>query len=235
MLFQALSITPHLSQISYVGVDDLLFSYYTNGSEVLALYSNSSIPGNSSSANATTYTWYIQRANINTGELYGEVVTSPPSVLVSATWFQEAMNSTNGYASLETGWNSVQDLLFLSTAKVDGRGAVSLGFPAKEVTDFMSVLDLYGGSLWLVTEDNKVLLQGFPNTQIMISNDSISFIVLETQDGQDQISHVGNVSCTVEEKTMEPSLLKIINQDYVVYCSKIEFMGVKSVCSRSLK
>ncbi|CBI36943.3 unnamed protein product, partial [Vitis vinifera] len=227
MLFQALSITPHVSQISYIGIDGLLFSYYAHGSEIFALYSNSSISVNSSSPNATAYTWYIQRADSDTGKLYGKVITSPPLVVVNASWFEEAMNSTNGYSSLGTEWNSVQDL-FLNTAKVDGRGAVSLGFPVKEVTDFLSVIDLHDGSLCLATEDNKVLIEGLPNTQIMVSNDSISFKVVENQDG-DQISHVGNVSCKADDRTPKASVLNISNKDYVVYCSQLEIMGVKSV------
>ena len=227
MLFQALSITPHVSQVSYIGIDGLLFSYYANGTEIFGLYSNFSISVNSSFRNSTAYTWYIQRADSETGKLYGEVITSPPLALINESWFQEAMNSDNGSASLGIQWNSAQNLLFLSSAKVDGRGVISLGFPVKEVIDFFSVISLHGGGLLLATEDGKVLMEGLPNTEIMVSNDTISLKV-GNQDG-DQISHVQNVSCEADHHKLKAAVLSISNKDYVTYCMQLKIMGVKSV------
>lgn len=235
MLFQTVSVTPHVSQVSYVGYDGLLFSYYVNGTEIFGMYSNNSLSVNSSIWNGNEHTWYIQQANSETGKLYGKVITSPSLALINASWFQGAMNSNNGYACLGSQWNSDEDLLFLTSAKVGGRGVISIGFPVKEITGFLSVINLHGGGLFLVTQDNQVLIEGLPHTQIMVSNGSISFKLERNNQSSDRI----NVSCHADPDSgadhgsLEASLLSISNKDYAVHCSQLEIMGVKSVCSRS--
>ncbi|KAL0435970.1 UNVERIFIED_CONTAM: Histidine kinase CKI1 [Sesamum radiatum] len=153
-LFQALWTIPNLRQISYVGLDGSLFAYYTDqGDQPYALYSNSTF---SSTQNDTkNYTWYIQSVNRDTGKLYGEAIKSAPSAVVNSSWFQEALKSTNGYASVGTGWANSQDLLLLSTAAIDGG------------------------------KDGNVLTQGIPNTRMILDDNKASFQLLGHDGDQD--------------------------------------------------
>ncbi|KAK6164120.1 hypothetical protein DH2020_000984 [Rehmannia glutinosa] len=184
-LFQALSTIPYLSQISYIGLDGLFFTYYTEGNQLYALYSNSTL-----SLGTENYTWYMQPANRDTGKLYGEAIKSPPFAIVNSTWFEEALNSSNVYASIGTGWGTSRDILFLSTVGMDGKGAVSLGFSMKFLIDFLiDEIAFYKGSLYLATTDGNLLTQGIPNTRmILMAGNRVSFKLLGHDD--DQVSEV---------------------------------------------
>ena len=81
----------------------------------------------------------MQHVNQETGELDGNSIECPPLNLLNKRWFQEALNSTNGYASLETGWNNSQDLILLSSARINGEGVISLGFSVKALTAHLLV------------------------------------------------------------------------------------------------
>ncbi|CAL5380884.1 unnamed protein product [Camellia sinensis] len=159
VLFQALSTIPHLSHISYIGADGLLFSYYTNGYQTLAVYANSSLFVNVSAPIAIKQ--YTQPVNCSTGKLYGEAVPvrSHPSFTFNGSWLQKALVSTNGHVSLGTGWENDQDLQFFNTAAMDDRrGALSLGFPVKPLAGFFSGIDFHGGNLYFATKDGTSLL-----------------------------------------------------------------------------
>lgn len=229
-LFQAFSTTPHVSQISYIGLDGLFFSYYFDGNQTLALYSNSSFSLNSSGVpiGKGKYTWYKQPVDRDTGKVYGEAAMTKPSSVNTSIWFLKALNNTDGLGSLGTGWNEARDALFLNTAGINGtRGAVSLGFPVKPITNLFTGINLYGGRLSIATNDGTVLVQGLPNTRMTIANDSISFqLITNTKTGAKQITPVKYVSCTSGNGT-----LSIGDMDYKVYCSQFEVAGVKSVCS----
>ncbi|KAA8549091.1 hypothetical protein F0562_000775 [Nyssa sinensis] len=195
VLFQALSTMPHLSQIAYVGLDGLFFSYYINGDQPFAVYSNSSFSVNTTTSNVTRkYSCYTQPVNRDTGKLYGEV-NSHPLVTVNTSWIQEALNSTtNGYSSLGTGWNDAQDLLILNTAGMGERGSISLGFPVKSLVGFFSAINRYGGSLYLATKDGKLLTDdGIPNTRMVLVGKSVSFQLLKPNG--DQIGSAVDVTC----------------------------------------
>ncbi|KAH7838082.1 hypothetical protein Vadar_021823 [Vaccinium darrowii] len=229
VLFQALSTIPHLSQISFIGLDGLLFSYYyTDEYQISAVYSNSSIKLTNASSE-----WYTQPVNRDTGKLYGEPINTHPITTLNTSWFQEALNSTNGCASTGTGWKNDQDLLFLNTAGIDGKGVVSLGFLAKSLTDFFSGMDYHGGKLYLETKDGKSLSDqlrtNIPNTRLVLFGDSVSFELLDPINGS-QIGDVGNVTCNPNEYgTFTGSMLNIWNTKYMIYCSPIDIVGVQSV------
>ncbi|KAK4493552.1 hypothetical protein RD792_017922 [Penstemon davidsonii] len=225
-LFQALSTIPYLSQISYIGLNGLFFAYYTKGDQVYALYSNSTF---SSTQNDTTkYTWYMQPANIDTaGKLYGEAIKSPPSDhLVNSSWFLEALNSTHGYASLGTVWGNSSEILLLSTACMDARGVVSLGFSMKSIIDFFTTeMNFYNGSLYLATKDGNVLTQGIPNTRMILFGNQISIQLL----GGSNDNQVGNITCQSDECYLRGSMLSIWGRTYVITCSPVEIAGLKLV------
>ncbi|KAK9281199.1 hypothetical protein L1049_004094 [Liquidambar formosana] len=213
-LFQALSTIPYSSQISYIGLDGLFFSYYIDNNQTLAVYSNTSFSFNSSAPNATNnYTWYTQPVNRDTGKLYGEATVSPPLITVNASWFQEALNSPNGYASLGSGWNNAQKLLFLNTARMHGRGAISLGFPVEAITGFFSDTDFHGGNLSLATKNGTMLVEGLPNTHMVLGQVMlVMFLASFNMDG-----------------TLNASILNIEETEYMFYCSPLEILGVQSV------
>ncbi|KAL3653349.1 hypothetical protein CASFOL_003030 [Castilleja foliolosa] len=225
-LFQSLSTIPYLSQIAYIGSDGLLFAYYFEHDRLFTLYSNSTF------SSTQNYTWYTQPANPDTGKLYGNAVESPPFDLVNSTWFQESINSSNGYVSVGTGSGPSQDTLFLSTVGTDGKkGAISLGFSMRFIINFLAnETAFYNGSLYLATADGNVLSQGsIPNTRIVLADNRVSFQLL----GDEKvISVVGNVTCRSSEGVFGygyDSVLSIWSRKYVVTCSPFEISGLKMV------
>ncbi|KAF8387742.1 hypothetical protein HHK36_026396 [Tetracentron sinense] len=229
-LFLALSTIPHLAQISYIGFDGLLFSYYNDGDQTIAIYSNTSFSSNDTTPIPTIlYTWYTQPVNRSTGKRYGDAIRSNPMPTVNASWFQEALNSTNGHASLGTGWNKAQDRLFLNTAPINGKGVISLGFPVEALIDFFSDLNLHGGDLYMATEDGEVLIQtGPPNTRMVFSNDTV--LVQLMKSNGDLIGQVGNISCQPINRALGAfSNVNIREMKYMFYCSHVEIGGIQAI------
>lgn len=231
VLFQALSTIPHLSQISFIGLDGLFFSYYhTNEDRISAIYTNSS----TKFANASS-DWYTQPVNRDTGKLYGEAISSHPVITWDTiSWFQEAcLNNTNGCASIGIGWKNDKDLLFLNTAGIGGRAVVSLGFQANSLIDFFSGMDYYGGTLYLATKDGKSLAElgtNIPNSRLVLVGNSVSFDMLDPISGS-RIGYAGNVTCKPDAYggTLRGSMLIIRKAKYAIYCSPIDIVGVRSV------
>ncbi|XVF66521.1 hypothetical protein PTKIN_Ptkin10aG0043100 [Pterospermum kingtungense] len=89
------------------------------------------------------------------------------------SWFQSALNDSWGCSSVENGWNSGGDPLFLSSASMYGKGVISLGFPVKILTDIFTGIDVQGGNLSLTTKDGKFLVDGIPNSKLISANNSI--------------------------------------------------------------
>ncbi|KAJ7977651.1 Histidine kinase [Quillaja saponaria] len=221
LLFQALATVPYLTEISYIGLDGLLFSYYTEQNQAFALYSNSSSSNDKDAKNF----YYIQPVNRDTGKLYGVANTSSPSI--NAKWYEEALNSTYGYASLGTKWQNSHDLLLLSSSRLNERGFISLAFPVTAFTDFITS-SLHGGNLYLATKDGRVLVdQGIPNTHMILADDSVSLRVNKTNGHQ--MDYVRNVSCKMKDITFRASVFDIQGTKYMVYCSPLDIVGLKSV------
>ena len=230
-LFQAWSTIPYLSQISYTGLEGLFFSYYTGQNQTLAVYSNSSYNSRSSAPNVKkNFNCYIQHVNHETGELHGNSIECPPLNLVSKRWFQEALNSTNGYASLETGWNNSQDLILLSSARINGEGVISLGFSAKVLTARFTSIDRQGGSLYLATKDGKVLIEELKHTHMVLTGNMVS-VQLNKPNGEQKV--LGNVSCIIKDGSPRASTLNIQGTKYMLYCSSLDMVGVQLVCFNS--
>ena len=230
-LFQAWSTIPYLSQISYTGLEGLFFSYYTGQNQTLAVYSNSSYNSRSSAPNVKkNFNCYIQHVNRETGELYGNSIECPPLNLVSKRWFQEALNSTNGYASLEIGWNNSQDLTLLSSARINGEGVISLGFSAKVLTARFTSIDRQGGSLYLATKDGKVLIEELKDTHMVLTGNMVS-VQLKKPNGEQKV--LGNVSCIIKDGSPRASTLNIQGTKYMLYCSSLDMVGVQLVCFNS--
>lgn len=230
VLFLALSTIPNLSQISYVTLDGLFFSYYNNGDQNFAVYSNtSSSPFPRASAN--NYTWYTQPVCRDTGKLYGEALRTSPMLAHNASWFQEVLKSKSGHSSVGKGWNTDQDPLFIiNSFSIDQRRALSLGFPVKPLNDsFVTSINVYGGAIYLAVNDGTVINQGIPNTRIVTIGNSVSIQLLQ-QNG-DQRGKVGDFTCQLNDGTLRPSILESWKTKYQVYCSIFEILGVQLVSS----
>ncbi|TKY52461.1 Histidine kinase CKI1 [Spatholobus suberectus] len=197
LLFQAFETVPYLAQISYIGMEGLFFTYYTDHDQALAMYSNSS-----SSWGASNIT-YIQPVNRETGE---------------------ALNVSNGFASLGTKWGNDGDLLFLSSAGITRRGVISLGFSATAITDFVTRIDQQGTRSYLATKDGKVLVEGIQHTRLVISNDTVSLQSVNANGGH--TSNEGTVSCKNEAAA---SSLNIRDTEYLIHCYTVDIMGIESV------
>ncbi|KAE8657639.1 Detected protein of unknown function [Hibiscus syriacus] len=212
-LFLAFSTIPNLSQISYVGSEGLFFCYYFDGHQTLSAYANSS-----SLSNRRRYVWYKQPVDTHTGKLYGEAVRFRGFNVVNTSWFQAALHDSWGYSSVENRWKSVGELSFLTSVGMLGRGVISMGVPVKRLTDLASGLDLYGGSLSLITMDGQLLVDGIPNSKFISVNNSIVLQIMNPSGAQ-------NVSCTT------PEIYNLDNSEkkYSVSCSAVEIAAVQLV------
>lgn len=233
LLFQAFQTVPHLAQISFIGMEGLFFSYYTDHEQPLAMYSNSSSPSSSRRDVSNTTLYYIQPVNRESGEVYGKPIISN-NLSINPSWFYEAVNHSYGYASMGTQLSNGLDLLFLSSARITRKGVISLGFSATAITDFVTrIISNKGTSLYLATKDGKVFVEGIQHTRLVISNDTVSFQSVNANG--DLISNEGTVSCKDEAVA---SSLNIRDDEYLIRCNTIDIMGIESVrfyiCTYSL-
>ncbi|GMI79384.1 CYTOKININ-INDEPENDENT 1 [Hibiscus trionum] len=221
-LFVALSTIPNLSQISYIGLNGLVFSYYNeenNGEEQkLALFSNTSFSSH----------WYSMPVNRDNGKLYGMAITSKAMVPINATWLQEALNQTKGVSYLGKGWNEEQDDLFFTTVAMDGSGVISVGFPVDVVIDHFAALDFSGGYFHLATVKGDTIVQSkLPNAEILVNNRTVSVHALNL-DGS-QLRSIGNFLCESDDGKPVSFHGSIMGNKYTFYCSTIQIAGVQSV------
>ncbi|CAI9300417.1 unnamed protein product [Lactuca saligna] len=222
LLFQALLTIPHLSQVSYIRQDGLLFALYSNNQHhIFAIYSNTSFSRNG-------YSWYTQPIDSDTGKLYGDAVVFPSQVLANETWFQQALNSTNGCASASLGksLNDVNDLLVLNTAGVDKNGVISLGFRLKSL---MNGIKPSGGGLYLATKDHGNVVVHEPE-----GNKTISFQLWNRNHGPESY-HVVTISGTKYILYYSSSLDDHIIGMELVYVLALPYDGIGGAESRMHK
>lgn len=219
ILFLALSTIPQVSQVSYIGLDGIIFSYNKDEDQTFATFSNSSVSPN----------WYTQPVNRDTGKLYGEAIASQSMVAVNASWVQQALNSTGVYSCLQTGWNKAQDNLFFHTAAMDGRGVITIGFPTQVVVDHFQALDFHGGNFHLATADGDVIVQTtLPEIQLMVMNNSV--VVQTARPNGDSADLVKSISCETDDASAVSFSGKIMGIKYNFHCSTLKIAGVQSVC-----
>ncbi|OVA16806.1 DNA mismatch repair protein MutS [Macleaya cordata] len=221
-LFLAFSVLP-LSQISYMQSDGLFFSYYIEGNRTLALYSNTSFVNTS-----TLYNWYTQPVDSNTGVPYGEaIVLNWKEFFINSSWFQEATNSTKGYAFVGTGWGKNAESSYLSMAATNG-GVVSLGLSVKDFADAIQSVNTLEGTLFLATNDGNLLVHsGTLNASMTINNDSVSFEFMKVVG--DLTSKIVNISCQPSDNLLRAHDVKIAGEKYMFYCAPLEIASIHSV------
>ncbi|XP_072976224.1 probable histidine kinase 2 [Typha angustifolia] len=149
-LFMALQTVPLVTQISYVGMDGLVFSYYYEKDQLHTLFSNVSHASN----NSVPFYWYSQLVDRNTGDRYGDAIALAPQQLNKAKWYHDALDGRSGYASLGVGWENDKDQNIFFTASVANVGVVSLGIVLSDFINHVSDIDLHGGYLYLAIDDS---------------------------------------------------------------------------------
>ncbi|KAL0364843.1 UNVERIFIED_CONTAM: hypothetical protein Sangu_0581900 [Sesamum angustifolium] len=131
-LFLALSTIPHVSRVSYTGLDGLSFLYYRNDKdETFALFSNSSSSSTSSSSLSSSGC-YAQPVDHDTGKLNGQVVSCDMGhVTQNVSSVQRSVNVSSSSSLVRREWGKGKELMFLYSAAMDGRGLITIGYPAK--------------------------------------------------------------------------------------------------------
>ncbi|PWA94638.1 CheY-like superfamily [Artemisia annua] len=223
IMFQALLTIPRLSQISYVKQDGLFFALYSRDhQQIYAIYSNTSFI--EATKSRKDYSWFKQPVASDTGKLYGEAVVFPPQLLFNDTWFQKALNTTDGCASLLKSLDHDNSMLVMNTARVDKSGIISLGFGLRSLIDvFSSSIKPFGGGLYLATKDGKELSDGIPNTHVVIEeNTAISIQLMKAN---------GDPSGTLRLNYGMPQayILDILGTNYILYSSSVDIIGLQSV------
>jgi hypothetical protein len=74
LLFEAFETVPHLTQISYIGMEGLFFSYCSDHDQALAIY-------------------YVHPVNNETGKVFGEAIISNCSI--STSWIKKSDTISN--------------------------------------------------------------------------------------------------------------------------------------------
>ncbi|XP_026450566.1 histidine kinase CKI1-like [Papaver somniferum] len=228
-LFLVFSVLP-LSQISYMQPDGQFFSYYTEENETFALYSNTSFVETMIAPNIpTSYNWYTQPVDSNTGVPNGDAISSSgKEFFVNSSWFQEAMsNSNTSYAFVGTGWGKNLEPLFFSAAGTNG-GVVSLGLSVNDFADAIRSVNTLEGTLFLATYDDGLLLahSGNLNGSMQIINGTVSF---EFKNDVDLTSEVVNISCQAADNLMRDNDIMIYKERYMFFCAPLEIAGIQSV------
>lgn len=231
MLFQGFSIIPYLTQISYIGMDGLFFSYYTDKNQTFAVYANSTFTAKFYPHPRREYSWLTQLANSTTGELYGNMTEILPLVTSNTSWFRDALNSNQGCASIGTKWSSNHERLFLNTVRVNGsKGVVSFGFSFKTFIDlFFTSIERQGGRLYLASNEGEILVLGSQDIKMVLVNGSATFQFLNPNGGE--IARLGNISCQARKEDFDPkdSFFNLLGTNYNIYCYPVEILGVQLV------
>ncbi|KAM3378003.1 histidine kinase CKI1 [Capsicum galapagoense] len=227
-LFLSFSTIPFVSQISYLGQDRLMYSFYTeeghNERQTFAVFTNSS-----------SAVCYSQPANRDSGIPYGQpaVVDAKTVGLEILGWSKQSSNGTMGYASqsfIGIGLNKAKRKLFFNTAAMDGRAKISVGFSVQLVKNEYSNLNFYGADFYLASNNGQIIVDTkIPHTSINAYNGTIS-VQFKNLDGTHQ-DLSGNQSCKLGNGERGQFEVKIKEEKYMFYCSVIEIAGLEAVYS----
>ncbi|KAI7728376.1 hypothetical protein M8C21_005695 [Ambrosia artemisiifolia] len=219
LLLQALLTIPQVSQISYIRKDGFFFGLHSQANrQIFAVYSNNSFAKHPSGR--TSYPWYTQRVDSDTGNLYGEVVVFP--TLANETWIQQALNTTNGFSLLGNSWTDDKIPLVLNIARVDKVGVVSVGSDLKWLLHVFSGIKPFGGGLYLATKDGTVVSDGIPNTSIVLEeNATISFQIFKANGDR--------ITLRLNYEMPKEYVFDVSGTKYVLYPSSLDISGMQMV------
>ncbi|KAF5181246.1 Histidine kinase, partial [Thalictrum thalictroides] len=234
-LFLALK-TLVLSQVSYIGLDGSIYSYYIDGNQTFLSYSNlTNIQNTSTFRNVSLfgenlnaillYNYSTQAVDGDIGKQYNKEKSTSSLISIDSRWLQNALwNSSKGYASLGRGWGKTQELLFLTCVSINGFGAVSLGLPVKAIKVAISTINLHGGELYMATEDGMILAQTGKHS-VKVNNGIVSIFAGNFSDAQTSV----NISCEPNESPLRKKSVDIGGTKYMIYCAPLDIVGLPSV------
>ncbi|KAI3881623.1 hypothetical protein MKX03_024944 [Papaver bracteatum] len=228
----------NVSQISYLQSNGLFFSYYMDGNETVSLYSNATcVDDKERATNTSSYNLYKQPIDKNTGEPYGEVsiISNSDICFKNSFWFRKAMQSKNGYAFvgnvLGSNNSSSTHSLFHSMAAINGEGVVSLGVSVKAFVDAIKRVNTLNGTLFLGTNEGKILTHNNNLTANIVINDaSVSIEVMKDGDiiGNDHRSGIAIISCDPSRDLLRDDEIEIGRERYHIYCQPLDIAGIKA-------
>ncbi|KAL0384764.1 UNVERIFIED_CONTAM: Histidine kinase CKI1 [Sesamum radiatum] len=225
-LFLALSTIPHVSRVSYTGLDGLSFLYYRNDKdETFALFSNSS-----SSSSLSFSGCYAQPVDRDTGKLNGQVVSCDTGHLMQNVSAVQRPVNVSSSSLVWREWHKGEELMFLYNAALDGRGLITIGYPAKVVADHFDGLEFYGGDFQLAMSSGQVIVESkLGDTHIDVRNGTVSVETVNTNgDVQDKSDYY---SCTMGDGDggqLSHFHMKIKEKTHTFYCSVLEVGGFES-------
>ncbi|XP_038973172.1 histidine kinase CKI1-like [Phoenix dactylifera] len=230
-LFLAFATMPWISQISYVGIHGgMLLSYYNDENQARTMFSNISDSSNYSAA----HKWYSQSVDRDTGMVYGDVIPCSPQQ-IGSQWFQDALNGKSRYASWGVGWNKARDQMLFFTAPVARSGVISIGIAMKDLVDNIFRVNLWGGHLYVATEDGHVIAEtGPPHTRYVLGNNTVSIHVMDKSDTL-PLEKNDNFSCQLDNPEgtgSDPShtnYLSIWGKRYNFGCAHLDVSGIRMV------
>lgn len=205
---------PHAAQVSYMGSGNLLFSYYKNKNQILAIFSNTSFASK----------WFIQPVNQYDGKVYGRAMNTPSTVLI---------NSTSVYSTFIV-WEMNNTSLFSCIVPLDeGGGVINVGFSSIAVINYFKNVNFYGGDFFLATINGNVLVNSkIRGVEILVKHGNVEVnLVKDNGEFEDRV-----VSYLFEGRNVDNGddfgqfYANIRGVNHIFYCSTLEIAGVETVC-----
>ncbi|KAM7470023.1 hypothetical protein LguiA_008206 [Lonicera macranthoides] len=220
-LLLALTMIPHAAQVSYMGSENLLFSYYENENQILAIFSNTSFASK----------WFIQPVNRYTGKLYGQALNTPPLVPTNSTSLQVLINRTSAHSAFIVWEMNKPDetSLFSCIVPLDGGGVINLGFSSIDVLNHFKGVNFNGGDFFFATIDGNVLVNSkIQGVKILVKHGIVEVnLVKDNGEFEDRVG-----SYSFEGKNVDDFgqfYVNIRGVDHIFYCSTVEIAGVQTV------
>ncbi|KAL0335443.1 UNVERIFIED_CONTAM: hypothetical protein Sradi_4756200 [Sesamum radiatum] len=221
--------------LSYTGLDGLSFLYYRNDKdETFVLFSNSSSSSStsSSSSSLSSSACYAQPVDRDTGKLNGQIVSCDMRhVTQNVSSVQRSVNVSSSSSLVRREWGKGKELMFLYSAAMDGRGLITIGYPAKVVADHFDGLQFYGGDFQLAMSSGQVIVESkLEDTRIDVRNGTVSVETVNTNgDVQDKSDYYSCRMGDGDGGQLSHFHMKIQRKTHIFYCSVLEVGGFESV------
>ena len=214
-----------VSQISYIGLNGLIFAYYYEGNQARAMFTNTSCYLN----DCTTYHLYSQPVDLDRGQRYSDATAYDPLQSYNSKWISEALRANSEYATW--GWSKDKNTMFFFTASVDKLGVISLGTTLKGFVEYISSIDLHGGHLYLVTKDGHFLAQIGPTRSSYVLNNDTTIMHMIYQNDVVSMKELINISCHNADSNGKTTwLLNTLGKRYEFGCAPLDVTGIQLVC-----
>lgn len=166
-----LNIIRSASQISFVKVNDAIFSYVLERDQIRFVFSNIS----SKLDNSTEHQWYTQKVDNHTGRRYGAVHVVPSVHPNDSLWFSDALKGLSRGPSYGYGWGYNRDKMFFFTAPVDKFTVIALGIKLKDFINYLSSTKLHDAHGFVLTREGLYYLDDNKTDTIKAVNVSVSW------------------------------------------------------------